>query len=153
MARTSIRWLVLTAAGVTMSVVSVAAMIAGTRWMITHRAGSSYTCLHYGAIGRGTEASSPTTASPWSMDAWTAVRLDAGSIVWMPETTGFANGEVRWFPLWPGIPCGLALAGASLLHQRRRHWTHCRGCGYRRVGLTYDLPCPECGVVPRRWRP
>lgn len=153
MARTPIRWVLLTATGAAVSLACASAMVAGMAWMITHRQGASYTCLHYGAIGRGTDASKATTVSPWSIDAWTAVRSDAGTIIWRPETTGFANGQVRWFPLWPGIPIGLAISGFSLLRHRLWHWTHCRGCGYRRSGLTYDVPCPECGVVPRRWRP
>ena len=69
------------------------------------------------------------------------------------ETTTFPNGSVRWYPLWPAIPAGILLAGFSLFRHRLWHWSHCRGCGYKRVGLTYDLPCPECGVVPRRSRP
>lgn len=153
MARTPIRWILLAATGVAVAVASGAGIVASTRWIVTHRAGPSFTCLHYGAIGRGTDASAPPTTSPWSMDAWSAVRSDSFGVIWVPETTSFPNGQVRWFPLWPGIPIGIFFAGISFSRHRIWHWSHCRGCGYKRSGLTYDLPCPECGVVPRRWRP
>ena len=153
MARTPIRWILLTAVGIALSAGCAAAMMASTRWIISHRAGPSYVCLHYGSIGRGTDASAPATTSPWSIDAWSAARSDSVGIIWVPETTTFPNGSVRWYPLWPAIPAGILLAGFSLFRHRLWHWSHCRGCGYKRVGLTYDLPCPECGVVPRRSRP
>ena len=148
-----IRWIMLIATGVAVAVVSGAGIVAGTQWIVTHRAGPSFTCLHYGAVGRGTDASSPPTNSPWSIDAWSAVRSDSFGIIWVPETTSFPNGQIRWYPLWPGVIVGILIAGISLLRHRRWHWSHCRGCGYKRTGLTYDLPCPECGIVPRRWRP
>lgn len=153
MARTPTRWILLTAAGVAMAAVCGGAMAASMHWIIVHRAGASYVCLHYGAIGRGVNSSAPATRSPWSIDAWSAVRSDAGLVIWAPETTVFSSGQTRWWPLWPGVAAGLSLAAFSLLRSRLWHWSRCRGCGYKRVGLTYDLPCPECGVVPRPWRP
>ena len=55
-------------------------------------------------------------------------------------------------PLWAIIPlpllaAGLAWRGPARTAQRRRRGA-CLACGYPRLGIAPETPCPECGTVP-----
>jgi hypothetical protein len=134
---------------VVLSAASIAAFWASHRWMISYHVGHRCWSLHEGAINWIDSPSNPNMVSPWSGNAWKVSRDDTDSTIWWFESFRFTNAESTWAPMWPLIALSLAGTTLSIVKRTTLHWTLCRGCGYRRSGITYDLPCPECGTQPR----
>lgn len=82
-----------------------------------------------------------------------SVNRAMGQVRWLPRFmrgSGTVPPNVRWWtlelPLWPVV--ALAVFGAAWSWRRvlmiRRNG--CRRCGYPRLGIPLDAPCPECGL-------
>lgn len=74
---------------------------------------------------------------------------------WRVETPGTTRHIfTMWtydFPFWP-LPATAMLAGSLLfwsawLRRRRLKRGGCARCGYTRLGLHEEAPCPECGAA------
>ena len=123
-------------------------------WMIWYQPGSRLIALHYGAIGVFDDPGSKLNLSRWSVDAWHARRDVTPCTIWWPEVqvVGTRSVVYSWYPIWPLVAAAGVVTLVGVARPRLLHWTRCRGCGYRRIGITYDQPCPECGEVPRTLR-
>jgi hypothetical protein len=81
-------------------------------------------------------------------DSWS---LHGPKAFWRFQWTVHPQQTNIVIPLW--IPFGASLAAAGWLWtteicRRRRMQTSSCPCGYDRVGLAPDAPCPECGQTP-----
>jgi len=71
---------------------------------------------------------------------------------WLPHIVTSSSMIGVTLPLW--IPWVVVLGLCSLMHRDHRREKMrrlngcCPGCGYSRVGLAPDAPCPECGTLP-----
>jgi len=79
--------------------------------------------------------------------------LDPGHDVWQPQYMALGippTTRTVLIPIWmllalALVPTGLLWRAAFAEARRRRLVGHCHACGYNRVGLNADAPCPECG--------
>ena len=97
---------------------------------------------------KATSASETLLEQHWGMMYVLPVR-------WFPQIIAI---ELPLRPLWPGFVlnamfyatfCWSVLRGPGALRRwRRRRAGCCAGCGYDRIGLSMQTPCPECGNSP-----
>lgn len=80
-----------------------------------------------------------TLLAPWSFHfthvSWYPIQID------------------RFFVSYPtliawGVLTSCLITWAILDRKRFRPGDTCSACGYSRVGLTADVPCPECAATP-----
>ncbi|MFO0835051.1 MAG: hypothetical protein U0638_08785 [Phycisphaerales bacterium] len=78
-------------------------------------------------------------------DRWSRARVDWR---WMPEVLSRRPAWGVTLPSWaPALAFGIIvlIVRRELSHPRR---DGCPACGYPRLGLASDAPCPECGSLP-----
>ena len=113
-------------------------------WLVSGALGAAYanglqsvTHGHHEVKWEGWEKSQPAKLVPsWQM------RHDAA------DGSGWLG--ILVVPLWmPMIVTGLGAGWAFRAHARRGDCGRlCHACGYSRVGLAFDAPCPECSARP-----
>ena len=103
--------------------------------------------LTWGAIHLGVGDSGIFRPTFWEWRGYPVLPGD-----WWPRYDRLPGGTSVVVPLW--MPSIVAI-GASVWfyrdHRReeqRRLNGCCPGCGYARLGLAPDAPCPECGSLP-----
>lgn len=148
------RWRCVAVAGLLSFLALFAAWRLSHSWIVWYKPGRQMIAFHYGAIGLFDDPGSTLKLSPWSLDAWHAKQQASPCTIWWPEVqvAGSRSVVFSWYPLWPLVAAAGFVTIAGVVRPMLLHWTHCRGCGYRRMGITYDVPCPECGEIPRTLR-
>ena len=143
------RWRCIAAVGMLCFLTFFAIWHFSHKWMVWYQPRSLTIALHYGAIGFVRDPSIRFTHSLWSAEAWHATRMSSPCTIWFPEVDSSDRTTRAWYPLWPLVAISGIMTLVGVTRPYLLHWTRCRGCGYRRAGITYDLPCPECGCIPK----
>jgi hypothetical protein len=149
------RWRMLTAIGVIITLAAAGVMYLGTAAMIWHHAGKRCIVLHYGAVGIIRGGGMLSKLDPLDGDAWHMEWHPAASLVTSYEHSTLGGADSIWIPLWPTVAASALFSLGCAAMYLNLHWSICRRCGYRRHGLDYHSPCPECGensrAYNRRW--
>ena len=107
----------------------------GCLWLYVRNPGPGF---HY-PFQPGVYLSKNTNDRPWR-------------VIWSFGLYGGGHGEHVAMPLWAVVPFAVAAAGLAwrgpLRTALRRRRGACLACGYPRLGLAPESPCPECGTVP-----